>query len=75
LEIDSFCSKNKVYSLHEPEVQCIAKGKEAKPYEFGNKSSIAKTKSGAVIGHLKQDHRMQRNYLKGNVGEQDYSCL
>jgi IS5 family transposase len=22
-----------------------------------------------VIGHLKQDHRMQRNYLKGNVGD------
>lgn len=143
--------KNKVYSLHEPEVQCIAKGKEAKPYEFGNKSSIAKTKSGIivgaiafkgnpfdghtlpeqleqikrlsgmtienalvdrgyrgrkwigdtkveipgsgkatdsyykkqkakrkfrrragiepVIGHLKQDHRMQRNYLKGNLGD------
>ncbi|MCX6307680.1 MAG: IS5 family transposase [Bacteroidia bacterium] len=143
--------KNKVYSLHEPEVQCIAKGKEAKPYEFGNKSSIAKSKSGIivgamafkgnpfdghtlpeqleqikrlsgmtienalvdrgyrgrkwigdtkveipgkgkptdsyykktkaknkfrrragiepVIGHLKQDHRMQRNYLKGNVGD------
>lgn len=143
--------KNKVYSLHEPEVQCIAKGKESKPYEFGNKSSIAKTKSGIivgamafkgnpfdghtlpeqleqikrlcgmtienalvdrgyrgrkwigetkveipgsgkatdsyckkqkakkkfrrragiepVIGHLKQGHRMQRNYLKGNLGD------
>ena len=143
--------KNKVYSLHEPEVQCIAKGKEAKPYEFGNKSSIAMSKSGiivgamafkgdsfdghtlpeqlkqikrlsgmtivnalvdrgypgrkwigdtkmeipgkckptdsyykktkaknkfrrradieSVIGHLKQDNRMQRNYLKGNMGD------
>ena len=143
--------KHKVYSLHEPEVQCIAKGKEAKQYEFGNKSSIAKTKAGIivgamafkgnpfdghtlphqieqikrlcgmeiqsalvdrgyrgkkhigetrveipgagkvsdtyyqkqkarkkfrqragiepVIGHLKQDHRMMRNYLKGTVGD------
>jgi len=142
---------NKVYSLHEPEVQCIAKGKEHKQYEFGNKSSIAKTKTGVivgamafkgnpfdghtlpeqldqikplsgmtvknalvdrgyrgrkwiedtkveipgtgkptdsyytkqkarkkfcrragiepVIGHIKQDHRMQRNYLKGTLGD------
>jgi IS5 family transposase len=44
---------NKIYSLHEPEVKCIAKGKEAKKYEFGNKASIAKTmKSGIIIGAL-----------------------
>ncbi len=42
---------NKIYSLHEPEVRCIAKGKEAKKYEFGNKVSIAKTmKSGIIVG-------------------------
>jgi hypothetical protein len=29
--------KNKVYSIHEPEVLCISKGKEHKQYEFGNK--------------------------------------
>jgi IS5 family transposase len=46
-------TKNKIYSIHEPHVKCIAKGKEAKPYEFGNKSSIVKTrKSGIVIGAL-----------------------
>src|ERR1035438_9282145 len=27
--------KNKIYSVHEPEVQCIAKGKAGKQYEFG----------------------------------------
>jgi transposase, IS5 family len=44
---------NKIYSLHEPEVKCIAKGKEAKKYEFGNKSSIAKTmKSGIIVGAM-----------------------
>jgi IS5 family transposase len=44
---------NKIYSLHEPEVKCIAKGKEAKKYEFGNKVSIAKTmKSGIIVGAL-----------------------
>jgi IS5 family transposase len=44
-------SKNKIYSLHQPQVSCIAKGKEHKKYEFGNKVSIAKTrKSGIIIG-------------------------
>lgn len=44
---------NKIYSLHEPEVKCIAKGKEAKKYEFGNKVSIAKTmKSRIIVGAL-----------------------
>ena len=44
---------NKIYSLHEPEVKCIAKGKEAKKYEFGNKVSIAKTmKSGIIVGAM-----------------------
>ena len=46
-------TKNKIYSIHEPHVKCIAKGKEAKPYEFGNKSSIVKTrKSGIIVGVL-----------------------
>lgn len=46
-------SKNKIYSLHEPHTKCIAKGKEAKQYEFGNKTSIVKTrKSGIIIGAL-----------------------
>jgi IS5 family transposase len=42
---------NKIYSLHEPDVLCITKGKEAKKYEFGNKVSIVKTmKSGIIVG-------------------------
>lgn len=36
-------SKNKVYSLHEPHVECISKGKAARPYEFGNKVSFTVT--------------------------------
>lgn len=146
-------TKDKIYSLHEPEVACIAKGKSHKPYEFGSKISVStlpgsnvvvnishflgnphdsqtlepvlkqiekdlkkpfeyaivdrgyrgkstigettiivpnpekdKTKSieyqknksrqcrsraaiEPIIGHLKQDHRMLRNYLKGVVGD------
>jgi len=42
---------NKIYSLHEPEVYCIAKGKGHKPYEYGNKVSIAATaKSNIIVG-------------------------
>jgi len=41
--------KNKIYSLHEPEVSCIAKGKVHKPYEFGSKVSIAITKNTNII--------------------------
>ncbi|MGB4415200.1 MAG: transposase [Paludibacter sp.] len=43
---------NKIYSLHESDVQCIEKGKEHKQYEFGNKSSIAKTKTGVIVGAM-----------------------
>lgn len=43
--------KHKLYALHAPEVECIAKGKARKPYEFGVKASIAVThKSGLMVG-------------------------
>jgi len=43
--------KNKIYSLHEPEVECISKGKEHKKYEFGNKVSLIVTqKTGVIVG-------------------------
>lgn len=46
-------SGDKIYSIHQPHVKCIAKGKEAKKYEFGNKSSIVKTKkSGIIVGAM-----------------------
>ena len=38
--------KNKVYSVHEPEIECIAKGKAGKQYEFGNKVSVAVSSRG-----------------------------
>ncbi len=143
---------HKIYSLHEPDVYCMSKGKVHKPYEFGCKVSLALTaKTGIIvavtsfeenksdvhtleqtldqikyttgklpkevicdrgyrgkqkientritipkllpanstryqkekvrikfrrraaiepiIGHLKQDHRMARNFLKGNFGD------
>ncbi len=42
-------SKNKIYSLHETQVACIAKGKTHKPYEFGSKISIAMIPGSNVI--------------------------
>lgn len=44
--------KNKIYSIHEPEVQCISKGKEHKKYEFGNKVSIVRSITGLILGAL-----------------------
>ncbi len=44
-------SKNKIYSIHEPQVYCISKGKDHKKYEFGSKASIVMTKnSGIIVG-------------------------
>src|SRR5574343_1878738 len=43
--------KNKLYSLHAPEVECISKGKAHQPYEFGVKVTVATThKEGLVVG-------------------------
>jgi len=41
--------KNKIYSLHEPEVYCVAKGKDHKKYEFGCKVSLVMTQTDNVI--------------------------
>ena len=47
----------KLYSWHAPETECIAKGKAAKPYEFGVKVSLTTTnrrcKGGQFILHAK----------------------
>lgn len=44
-------SKNKIYSLHAPEVECISKGKAHKRYEFGCKVSVVHTsKSNWIVG-------------------------
>ena len=103
----------KLYSAHVDEVECIAKGKAHKRYEFGGRASFATTcdlgdrghgvegetqvrrvgkipkqasraarkwmKRRAAIeptlGHLKSDHRLSRNYLKGRHGEAAHVVL
>jgi len=42
-------STNKIYSLHEPQVYCVGKGKDHKKYEFGAKASVAVTKDNGII--------------------------
>lgn len=48
--------KNKVYSVHEPLVECISKGKAHKRYEFGCKVSVAATSKGGWIVGAKAFH-------------------
>ena len=46
-------AKDKCYSWHAPEVECIAKGKAHKRYEFGCKMSIAATnKNNFILGAM-----------------------
>jgi IS5 family transposase len=50
-------SKNKVYSIHAPEVECISKGKAHKRYEFGNKVGMVTTSRDNWIVGIKSFHR------------------
>ena len=56
--------KNKIYSLHEPQVYCIAKGKGHKPYEYGNKVSIASTAQGNLIMAVVSNEQNLHEVLK-----------
>ena len=42
-------SKDKIYSIHEPKVSCIAKGKAHKKYEFGSTVGIVSTIKNSFI--------------------------
>jgi len=51
--------RNKLYSIHEPEVECISKGKAHKRYEFGCKVSIVSSSRGNwVIGTQALKHNL-----------------
>jgi len=49
-------SKNKIYSIHAPEVECISKGKVHKKYEFGNKVGLVSSARGNWIFGIKAFH-------------------
>ncbi|MGE0207431.1 MAG: hypothetical protein AB7R69_06305 [Candidatus Babeliales bacterium] len=51
LQAQERTSKDKLYSLHAPEVECIVKGKVNKRYEFGVKVSVVATqKHNFIVG-------------------------
>lgn len=51
--------KDKVYSLHEPQVYCLSKGKEHKKYEFGSKASVVITKThGVIVGAVAHEENL-----------------
>lgn len=41
--------KHKIYSVHEPAVRCISKGKAHKKYEFGGIATVVRTLNSRVI--------------------------
>ncbi|WP_221413108.1 IS5 family transposase, partial [Dysgonomonas sp. 521] len=45
--------KHKIYSLHKPYTDCIAKGKAHKPYEFGNKVGFLMCFNSLVITSIR----------------------
>ena len=61
----------RLYSLHEPEVACIAKGKARTPYEFGSKVNVVTTaKEGFVLdcqalkGNAYDGHTVHQGLLR-----------
>jgi IS5 family transposase len=64
-------SKNKLYSVHAPEVECIAKGKAHKRYEFGCKASVATTSKGNwIVGaHALHGNPYDGHTLAGAVAQ------
>jgi transposase, IS5 family len=62
---------DKIYSWHAPEVECIAKGKAHKKYEFGCKASIAVTnKSNFIIGAMAHHGKPYDGHTLGTVLKQ-----
>jgi IS5 family transposase len=57
---------NKIYSLHEPHVYCLAKGKAHKEYEFGAKAAlVVGKKHGVILGAL----NLEKNTYDGHTVE------
>ena len=80
-------SRKKIYSIHEPDVQCIGRGKEHKKYEFGNKVSLIRSVTGIILGamsfrngydghtvesSLEQAERLTERKIKVLAGDRGY---
>jgi IS5 family transposase len=56
-------TQHKLYALHAPEVECLAKGKARKPYEFGVKAAmVISRRAGLIMGA-----RTFRNPYDGHI--------
>lgn len=78
-------SKNKIYSIHEPQVECIAKGKAHQRYEFGCKVGFSVTAKGnwivgaqAFSGNPYDGHTLTKSLQQTerltNTGIQQATC-
>lgn len=62
---------NKIYSIHEPDVKCYAKGKEHKKFEFGSKASILVCqKTGIIMGAINFTQTLHDSHTVGEALEQ-----
>lgn len=62
---------DRVYSLHEPEAYCIAKGKDHKFFEFGTKASIViDAQSGVIVAAMNHAKNIYDGHTIGELTEQ-----
>lgn len=54
--------KDKLYSLHEPQVYCMAREKTRTKYEFGAKAAIAMTRHGVILGAHSCEKNLHDNH-------------
>ena len=60
--------KNKIYSLHEPQVYCMAKGKDHKAYEYGSKATIVSTvKRGIIVAAVSHEENKHDSHCLEEV--------
>ena len=59
---------HKVYSLHDPGIYCLAKGKAHQKYEFGRKASVSiLAESGVIVGALSHSENLYDGHTLGEV--------
>lgn len=62
---------NKIYSIHEPDVKCYAKGKEHNKFEFGSKASILVCqKTGIIMGAINFTESLHDSHTVAEALEQ-----
>jgi IS5 family transposase len=67
--------KEKIYSLHEPQVSCIRKGKRSKPDEYGSKVLLNVDRNGFIVSH--REYFLNPNdseLLEDAVGDWEKAC-